>query len=85
MQSAGWITQLNAAGRKRKVDSMNEDPEGSIQEDESGPDAAVPPNPWRVLPARVPVEDQITSVPSSDPPDPEGGRNPGNDWLLRGV
>lgn len=57
----------------------------SVQEDELGPGLAVPLDRWRALPARVRVEDQISSVPASDAPDPEGGRNPDNDWLLRGV
>ena len=57
----------------------------SVQEEEPGPVVASPPDRWRALPARVRVEDQSSSVPASDAPDPEGGRNPDNDWLLRGV
>lgn len=64
---------------------MNGDADENVQEDEPGPVAAVPPDRWRALPARVRVEDQSTSVPASNAPDPEGGRNPDNDWLLRGV
>ena len=56
-----------------------------VQEEEPGPVAAVTRDRWRALPARVRVEDQSTSVPASDAPDPEGGRNPDNDWFLRGV
>ncbi len=40
---------------------------------------------WRTLPAQVPVEEQSISVAVSVPEDPEGGRNPDNDWLLRGA
>lgn len=59
--------------------------------DESGrsvertPDGSDPLDRWRALPARVPVEQQNTTVPASDEPDPDGGRNPDTDWLLRGV
>lgn len=61
------------------------DADESVQEDEPGPVVADPLDRWRALPARVPVEEQSTSLPASDEPDPEGGRNPDNDWLLRGV
>ena len=87
----------DAEGFKRKVGNMigdedEDEDEGedvredqSVQEDEPGPGVAVPLDRWRALPARVRVEDQSSSVPASDAPDPEGGRNPDNDWLLRGV
>ena len=57
----------------------------SVPENEGEPGVADPLNAWRALPARVRVEDQSTSAPASAAPDPEGGRNPDNDWLLRGV
>ncbi|TFC39650.1 MULTISPECIES: hypothetical protein [unclassified Cryobacterium] len=57
----------------------------SVQEDDPGPVVAAPLDRWRDLPARVRVDEQSMSVPASDAPDPEGGRNPDNDWLLRGV
>ncbi|MEC5193175.1 MULTISPECIES: hypothetical protein [unclassified Arthrobacter] len=71
--------------RKQKVGNMIRDADESVQEDEPGPVVEVPVDRWRALPTRVRVEEQITSVPVSDAPDPEGGRNPDNDWLLRGV
>jgi hypothetical protein len=40
---------------------------------------------YRHLPERVPLEDMITEQPASDAPDPEMGRDPNHDWLLRGV
>lgn len=61
------------------------DPNEIVQEDEPGPAVAAPLDRWRSLPARVRVDEQSTSVSASDAPDPEGGRNPDNDWLLRGV
>jgi len=60
------------------------DSDEGIQENERGPVVTVPLFRWQALPARVRVEDQSTSSPASDAPDPEGGRNPDNDWLLRG-
>ena len=79
----------NGNGDVQDAESVQEDEdvreEESEQEDEPGPDPAVPLDRWRALPARVRVEDQSSSVPASDAPDPEGGRNPDNDWLLRGV
>lgn len=57
----------------------------SVQEDELDPVVPAPLDRWRALPARVPVEEQSTSSPASAAPDPEGGRNPDTDWLLRGV
>ncbi|MET4097636.1 hypothetical protein [Arthrobacter sp. UYCu712] len=64
---------------------MIKDADEGVQEDAPGQDAAVPLDRWRALPTRVPVDEQVTSVPVSEAPDPEGGRNPDNDWLLRGV
>lgn len=61
------------------------DPCGNVYEDEGGPSASAPLGRWRAVPARVRVEEQITTLPASVAPDPEGGSNPGNDWLLRGV
>ena len=84
--AASWMVHSwTLRADKRKVDTMNEDADENAQEDEPGPVTAVPPDRWRALPARVRVEDQSTSVPASDAPDPDGGRNPDNDWLLRGV
>lgn len=40
---------------------------------------------YHQLPARVPLEDLITEQAASDPSDPEMGRDPNQDWLLRGV
>jgi len=64
---------------------MNGEPDEGVQVDKPDPVTADPTDRWRALPARVRVQDQSTSVPASDAPDPEGGRNPDNDWLLRGV
>ncbi|TFC86408.1 hypothetical protein E3T24_06555 [Cryobacterium sp. TmT2-59] len=64
---------------------MIEDEDHSVPKDERRSDIAAPLGRWRTLPARVPVDEQTTSSPASDAPDPEGGRNPDNDWLLRGV
>ena len=78
-------------GDVQEAESVQEDEDEdvreaeSVQEDEPGSGLAVPLDRWRALPARVRVEDQSASVPASDAPDPEGGRNPDNDWLLRGV
>lgn len=44
-----------------------------------------PPAGYRHLPDRVPPEDLITEQPASGAPDPEMGRDPNHDWLLRGV
>ena len=62
----------------------------SVDSDDSIPDVesargAVPRERWRVLPAQVPLDEQTTSEPASHAPDPEAGRNPDNDWLLRGI
>lgn len=70
---------------ERKVDHVIGDSNENVEEDEPGPGVAAPLDRWLVLPARVPVDEQSMSVPASDSPDPEGGRNPDNDWLLRGV
>ena len=91
LQSVGQITMSDAECFKRKVGHMIGDGDRdvqeaeSVQEDEPGPGLAVPLDRWRALPARVRMEDQSSSVPASDAPDPDGGRNPDNDWLLRGV
>lgn len=83
------VEMKDLAGRlrvdTRKVGKMIGDSVESVQENERGPIVAVPLDRWRALPARVRVEDQSTSSPASDAPNPEGGRNPDNDWLLRGV
>jgi hypothetical protein len=79
------MAELDTEGYARKVGEMIGDSDENVQADERGPDAAVPPGRWRTLPARVTVEEQSTSSPATDAPDPDGGRNPGNDWLLRGV
>jgi hypothetical protein len=39
---------------------------------------------YRHLPERVPLDELITETPSSDATDPEMGRDPDRDWLLRG-
>lgn len=39
---------------------------------------------YRHLPERVPLDELITEEPASDAPDPEMGRDPDRDWMLRG-
>jgi hypothetical protein len=39
---------------------------------------------YKHLPERVPLDELITQTPASDAPDPEMGRDPDRDWLLRG-
>jgi hypothetical protein len=39
---------------------------------------------YRHLPERIPPEELIAQQPASDAPDPEMGRDPDRDWLLRG-
>lgn len=40
---------------------------------------------WHHLPEPVRPEDQVISVPASDAPDVNGGRNPDHEWMLRGL
>jgi hypothetical protein len=38
---------------------------------------------WGALPPRVKPEDMVEEIPASSPADPEAGRNPDRDWMLR--
>jgi len=38
---------------------------------------------YRHLPDQVRLEDTVTTKESSPAPDPDGGRNPGTDFMLR--
>ncbi|MFI6587212.1 hypothetical protein [Embleya sp. NPDC050493] len=38
---------------------------------------------WGKLPERVATADQVEELPADPPNDPEFGRDPNNDWLLR--
>ncbi|MET7304099.1 hypothetical protein [Embleya sp. NPDC005575] len=40
---------------------------------------------WGKLPERVEVADQVEELPADPPNDPEFGRDPNNDWLLRSA
>lgn len=48
-------------------------------------DASNPAKRWSVLPEQVPLEEQVISMPTSDAPDVDGGRNPDHEWLIRGL
>jgi hypothetical protein len=40
---------------------------------------------YRHLPSRVPMDELVEERAASDKPDPEMGRDPNHEWLLRGV
>lgn len=53
----------------------------SEQHPEPAPDPSVH---FRHLPEPIPLDKLVEERPSSDPPDPDMGRDPNHDWLLRG-
>lgn len=40
---------------------------------------------WRTLPARIPRSELIEEQASEPPPDPDGGRDPERDFMLRNA
>ena len=65
------------------------DPKGKLADvmgnAERQDDASDPANRWSVLPEQVSLEEQVISMPASDAPDVNGGRNPDHEWLIRGL
>ncbi|WP_035781145.1 hypothetical protein [Arthrobacter sp. H14] len=49
------------------------------------PEVDLPEERYRTLPARIPIEDTIPTKDASPPPDPEMGRNPDRDFMLRNA
>lgn len=41
------------------------------------------PDRWRRLPERIRPEEMTTTQPTEDARDPDGGRDPGKEWMLR--
>ncbi|MDP9418370.1 MAG: hypothetical protein M3P48_11215 [Actinomycetota bacterium] len=54
-----------------------------MTEQTAGPAAADENNPYRRLPEAIRVEDTVASHDTTPPPDPDGGRDPERDFMLR--
>lgn len=65
--------------KKHSSVSENHDPVSRDDEEEAAERSAR----WAVLPARVKPEEMVEEIPANPPADPEAGRNPDRDWMLR--
>lgn len=52
-------------------------------DDPSRTEAEAPESPYSTLPPQVRFEDTVASHESAPPPDPNGGRDPETDFMLR--